>query len=88
MDVNEESVQAAESLGMTAVKITDISEAQLLIERFTGIKVMNIYQRVFHLNRSDLFLISNMVSSSECFIRFFSSFFVTVLLFCAVNLIK
>ncbi|MCI4382555.1 hypothetical protein PGIGA_G00016140 [Pangasianodon gigas] len=44
LDVNEESVQAAESLGMTAVKITDISEALMEIEKFTGIKVTNEQQ--------------------------------------------
>ncbi|KAI5618940.1 bifunctional epoxide hydrolase 2, partial [Silurus asotus] len=39
LDVNEESVQAAKSLGITAVKITDISKAMMEIEKFTGIKV-------------------------------------------------
>ncbi|KAF7704534.1 bifunctional epoxide hydrolase 2 [Silurus meridionalis] len=39
LDVNEESVQAAKSLGMTAVKITDISKAMMEIEKFTGIKI-------------------------------------------------
>ncbi|KAG7328416.1 hypothetical protein KOW79_008360 [Hemibagrus wyckioides] len=39
LDVSEESVQAAERLGMTAVKITDISAALIKIEELTGIKV-------------------------------------------------
>ncbi|XP_017332404.1 bifunctional epoxide hydrolase 2 [Ictalurus punctatus] len=39
LDVNEKSVQAAESLGMKAVKITGISEALMEIEKFTEIKV-------------------------------------------------
>lgn len=40
LDTNEESIQAAESLGMTAVKITNISEAMMAIEKVTEIKVM------------------------------------------------
>ncbi|XP_062862779.1 bifunctional epoxide hydrolase 2 [Trichomycterus rosablanca] len=39
LDVAEESVQAAESLGMNAVKITDICEGLQEIEKFTGIQV-------------------------------------------------
>uniref|UniRef100_A0AAR2LDD0 AB hydrolase-1 domain-containing protein n=1 Tax=Pygocentrus nattereri TaxID=42514 RepID=A0AAR2LDD0_PYGNA len=40
LDISEESVKAAESLGMTAVHITDISEALKKVENLTGIKVM------------------------------------------------
>ncbi|KAK3538343.1 hypothetical protein QTP70_035225 [Hemibagrus guttatus] len=39
LDVSEESVQAAERLGMTAIKITDIGAALMEIEKITGIKV-------------------------------------------------
>ncbi|XP_036448625.1 bifunctional epoxide hydrolase 2 [Colossoma macropomum] len=39
LDVSEESVKAAESLGMTAVHITDISEALKKMEKLTGIKL-------------------------------------------------
>ncbi|XP_066524539.1 bifunctional epoxide hydrolase 2 [Hoplias malabaricus] len=39
VDVSEESVQAAESLGMTTVHVTDISEAMKKIETLTGIKL-------------------------------------------------
>lgn len=43
LDVSEESVKAAESLGMTAVNIGDMSAALKEIEKFTDIKVMHIY---------------------------------------------
>ncbi|KAM9465813.1 bifunctional epoxide hydrolase 2 [Clarias gariepinus] len=46
LDTNEESIQAAESLGMTAVKITNISEAMMAIEKVTEIKVTNEQQPI------------------------------------------
>ncbi|XP_072546443.1 bifunctional epoxide hydrolase 2 [Salminus brasiliensis] len=39
LDISEESVQTAESLGMTAVHITEISEALKKMETLTGIKL-------------------------------------------------
>ncbi|XP_027028213.2 bifunctional epoxide hydrolase 2 [Tachysurus fulvidraco] len=39
LDICEENVQAAERLGMTAIKISDISAALVEIENLTGIKV-------------------------------------------------
>ncbi|XP_060790521.1 bifunctional epoxide hydrolase 2 isoform X2 [Neoarius graeffei] len=44
LDVSEESVQAAEGLGMTAVQITDIKEALMEIEKLTEIKVTSEQQ--------------------------------------------
>ncbi|XP_076835394.1 bifunctional epoxide hydrolase 2 [Brachyhypopomus gauderio] len=39
LDVDEHSVRAAESLGMTAVHITDVSEALKKLEKFAGIEL-------------------------------------------------
>ncbi|KAI4884603.1 hypothetical protein NFI96_034566 [Prochilodus magdalenae] len=39
LDISEESVKAAESLGMTAVHVTDINEALKKIEQHTGTKL-------------------------------------------------
>lgn len=47
LDVCEESVKAAKSLGMTAVHITDVGEAVNKMEKLTGIKVTNFHPHFF-----------------------------------------